>query len=165
MSSGRNWPPPPELPSSSYYKAIEQEVSKRQKFTNMDTAKFADEVVNAVVSGAAGKVWKGGNMGVVRWLVPVMPSFIYVSVRQSLSGRRGLMRSLGSNDDIPWARIGQNAEAIVTYRHIAGTSNSEINILQDKHRLISRQIRYSKTPIESTPHQPFSLVHLTYNQA
>lgn len=164
MSSGRNGPPPAGLPSSSYYKGIEQKISKREKFANMDTAKFADEVVNAVVSGATGKVWKGGNMGVVRWLVPVMPSFIYVSVGQFLSRRRWLMRSLGSNDDIPWARIGQNAGAILMCRYIAGTSSSEFNTLRDNHKLNSRPIEYSKNPIGKHPHQPFSLVHLNCSQ-
>lgn len=79
MSSGVNGPPPTELPPTSRYKAIENELSKGEQFADMDTMVFANEVVSAVVSNATGKVWKGGNMAVVRWLMPIMPSFVYVS--------------------------------------------------------------------------------------
>lgn len=79
MSSGVNGAPPAELPPSSRYKAIEKELSKGESFADMDTTVFANGVVGAVVSGAAGKVWKGGNMATVRWLMPILPSFVYVS--------------------------------------------------------------------------------------
>ncbi|KAF3036165.1 hypothetical protein E8E12_003664 [Didymella heteroderae] len=88
MSSGVNCPPPAELPSTSRYKAIEKELSKGEKYADMGTTVFANEVVGAVVSGATGKVWKGGNMTVVRWLVPIMPSFVYDRIMVSLG--RGL---------------------------------------------------------------------------
>jgi 1-acylglycerone phosphate reductase len=70
MSSGVNGPPPAELPPTSRYKAIEKELQKNEEFADMDTTVFANEVVGAVVSGATGKVWKGGNMATVRWLMP-----------------------------------------------------------------------------------------------
>lgn len=78
MSAGINGSPPAELPSKSRYKVIEKQVAKQGQYTDMNTAKFADKVVAAVVSRATGKVWEGGNMMVVKWLVPIMPSFIYV---------------------------------------------------------------------------------------
>lgn len=84
MSSGVNGPPPAELPPTSRYKAIEKELAKGQKMADMDTTVFADEVVSAVISGATGKVWKGGNMATVRWLAPFMPSFLYVSSRSDV---------------------------------------------------------------------------------
>ncbi|KAF3051028.1 hypothetical protein E8E11_007691 [Didymella keratinophila] len=77
MSSGVNGAPPAELPPTSRYKAIEKELSKGAQFANTDTTVFANEVVSAVVSGATGKVWKGANMALVRWVMPIMPSFIY----------------------------------------------------------------------------------------
>jgi hypothetical protein len=87
MSSGVNGPPPAELPPTSRYKAIEKELQKNEEFADMDTTVFANEVVGAVVSGATGKVWKGGNMATVRWLMPFMPSFVYVSSRWCLASR------------------------------------------------------------------------------
>lgn len=88
MSSGINGPPPAELPPASRYKAIEKELSKGEKYADMDTTEFANEVVAAVVSGATGKVWKGGNMALVRWLMPIMPSFVYVSSRSVVAEDR-----------------------------------------------------------------------------
>ncbi|KAL1648998.1 hypothetical protein SLS61_006520 [Didymella pomorum] len=88
MSSGVNGPPPAELPPTSRYKAIEKELQKNEEFADVDTTVFANEVVDAVVSGATGKVWKGGNMATVRWLMPFMPSFVYDRIMVSLG--RGL---------------------------------------------------------------------------
>lgn len=81
MSSGVNWSPPTQLPPTSYYRPIEKEIAKPAEFSDMDTMKFANEVVSAVVSGATGNLYKGGNVGIVRWMVPILPSFIYVSLR------------------------------------------------------------------------------------
>ncbi|UPX14255.1 Acylglycerone-phosphate reductase [Ascochyta rabiei] len=88
MSAGSNGPPPSELPATSRYKAVEAHVAKQGKFSDMNTARFADEVVSAVSSGAAGKLWKGGNIMLVRWLVPFMPGFVYDRIMMSLG--RGL---------------------------------------------------------------------------
>lgn len=73
-----NAPPPASMPSTSHYRVIEEHIAKPEQFADMDTAAFANQVVSAVLSGASGKVWKGGNTALVKWLVPVMPSFIYV---------------------------------------------------------------------------------------
>jgi len=88
MSAGVNGPPPASLPAASRYKAVEAELAKGEKFADMDTSVFADGVVAAVVGGATGKVWKGGNMAVTRWLVPFLPGFVYDRIMVSLG--RGL---------------------------------------------------------------------------
>lgn len=79
MASGVNGAPPTELPATSRYKAVEKEISTHQEMPGMSTAKFAEKVVDAVVAGKSGKVWLGGDVGIVRWLAPIMPGFIYVS--------------------------------------------------------------------------------------
>lgn len=89
MSSGVNGTPPAELPASSRYKAVEKAIASPVEFSEMRTAKFAEGVVGAVEARLTGKVWRGGNMGVVRWLVPFMPGFIYVSLLL-LCGRQRL---------------------------------------------------------------------------
>lgn len=88
MSTGVNGPPPASLPITSRYKAVEAELAKGEKFADMDTSVFADGVVAAVVGGATGKVWKGGNMVVTRWLIPFLPGFVYDRIMVSLG--RGL---------------------------------------------------------------------------
>lgn len=86
MSSGVNWSPPTKLPPTSYYRPIGQEIAKPAEFGDMKATKFADDVVSAVVSGATGNLYKGGNIGVVRWLVPILPTFVYVSLHIDLDG-------------------------------------------------------------------------------
>ena len=76
ISSGVNWSPPFQLPSTSYYRPIEKEIATPAEFSDMDTTKFAEEVVSAVVSGVTGNLYECGNMGIVRWLVPILPSFV-----------------------------------------------------------------------------------------
>ncbi|KAJ4993121.1 short chain dehydrogenase [Stagonosporopsis vannaccii] len=88
MSSGVNGAPPAELPATSRYKAVEKTIAAPVEFSEMGTAKFADGVVEAVRARATGKVWRGGNMGIVRWVVPIMPGFIYDRIMISLG--RGL---------------------------------------------------------------------------
>ncbi|KAJ8117756.1 hypothetical protein OPT61_g1130 [Boeremia exigua] len=77
LSSGVNGSPPTELPPTSYYRPIEKEIAKHQQFANMETTKFADGVVSAVVSRATGNLYMGTNAGIAKWLVPILPSFIY----------------------------------------------------------------------------------------
>jgi hypothetical protein len=105
MSSGENGPPPAVLPPNSHYKSIEKDIAKVTKYKDMDTTEFADAVVGAVTVGSAGKIWKGGNMTVVRWLVPIMPSFVYVC-RTPIFYQKRLTLLTGSDNDVTRARFG-----------------------------------------------------------
>ncbi|KAJ4354049.1 NADPH-dependent 1-acyl dihydroxyacetone phosphate reductase [Didymosphaeria variabile] len=72
-----NAPPPTQLPEHSFYKPIEKEIAKEEAFTNMSTSKFAEEVASEVLNGASGRVFKGANSGVVKWLIPFLPQWIF----------------------------------------------------------------------------------------
>lgn len=104
LSSG-NGAPPAELPATSRYKAVEKDIAAEVKFSEMETVKFAEEVVGAVGARATGRVWSGGNTWVLRWIVPVMPGFIYVSILES-EGRVVLTSVLEPSYDLPWSRCG-----------------------------------------------------------
>jgi short-subunit dehydrogenase len=68
-----------KLPSQSLYLPIQEELLKVGEYSDMPTKKFAEEVVNEVLGGAKGLVWKGGNTMLVRVLSPWLPSFLMVS--------------------------------------------------------------------------------------
>ena len=74
-----NGPPPAELPEDSFYKPIEKYIAVEEAFTNMPTSKFANEVANEVLGGASGRVFKGANSGIVKWLIPYLPQWAFVS--------------------------------------------------------------------------------------
>jgi 1-acylglycerone phosphate reductase len=75
-----NAPPPTSLPDTSPYKPVEKYIAADEEWSELPADKFAKEVVSEVLNGASGKMWKGGNSGIVRWLVPFMPQFVFVSM-------------------------------------------------------------------------------------
>lgn len=77
MSS--NGAPPQQLPDGSFYKPIEKEIAMQEPFTEMPVSKFAEEVASEVLNGASGRVFKGANSGLVKWLVPLLPQAVLVS--------------------------------------------------------------------------------------
>jgi len=63
--------PTVDIPSRSHYLPVKEDIAKEEKYSDMPTQKFANEIVGAVVDGSAGKVWSGSNVWVVRaalWL-------------------------------------------------------------------------------------------------
>lgn len=74
-----NGPPPTELPKGSYYLPIEKQLARPVIFDKMETAKFARCVVESVLNGHSGKVWRGASAGMVSWMVRFMPQWLLVS--------------------------------------------------------------------------------------
>ncbi|KAJ4302873.1 NADPH-dependent 1-acyl dihydroxyacetone phosphate reductase [Kalmusia sp. IMI 367209] len=72
-----NGAPPAQLPADSFYKPIEKDIANAEEFTNMPTSQFANEVATEVLDGASGKVFKGANSTLVKWLVPFLPQFLF----------------------------------------------------------------------------------------
>lgn len=70
---------PLDLPPTSYYLPIKDSMAESADFTEMPTEKFAEGVVNDTLGGVSGYIWKGGNTGILRWLLPVLPWFVVVS--------------------------------------------------------------------------------------
>jgi 1-acylglycerone phosphate reductase len=99
-----NAPSPVLLPPTSVYRVIEKQLAKEPKSDDMDTLKFANEVVSAVMSGLSGKVWAGSSAMLAKWIVPIMPWFIYVSGHGYDMGKR-TDNPIGSDDDLAGARI------------------------------------------------------------
>jgi hypothetical protein len=70
-----------KLPSDSYYASLQPQFDSPPSYADADmpTAKFAGEVADEVLTGRGGPVFKGGNAGIAKWLVPIMPQFLFVS--------------------------------------------------------------------------------------
>jgi len=72
-------PPSLQLPPDSPYKPIEKDIEGPGEWNMMSTSKFADEAASQILNGISAPMWKGVNTPLVRWLVPFMPQFIFVS--------------------------------------------------------------------------------------
>ena len=68
--------PPIELPSDSVYEPVRSEISKEMQYSDQPAASFAKQVVNDVLGGAQGKVYRGGNSGLVKWLPSILSSWV-----------------------------------------------------------------------------------------
>lgn len=77
---------PAALPLTSQYLPIEKDIITERKWDEMDRNEFAKKVVNDVLGGVSGKVWLGTSTGTVRWAVPLMPQWIFVSLRDDRGG-------------------------------------------------------------------------------
>jgi hypothetical protein len=86
-----NGPPPESLPPTSQYLAVEKHIATNMDFKQTPTEIFAERVVDDVVRGATGKVWHGVGSKTVRYAVPLMPQWIFVSLNQRLITCRVLM--------------------------------------------------------------------------
>ncbi|KAL1608425.1 hypothetical protein SLS60_003367 [Paraconiothyrium brasiliense] len=83
-----NGAPPKQLPEDSFYKPIEKEIAKQEPFTSMSTSKFAGEVADEVLGGASGRLFKGTNSGIIKWLLPLLPQWVFDKL--VLANGRGL---------------------------------------------------------------------------
>jgi hypothetical protein len=86
-----NGPPPESLPPASPYLAVEKHIATKMDFKQMPTEIFAEQVVDDVVRGTTGKVWHGVGSKTVRYAVPLMPQWIFVSSSWKLLTQRALM--------------------------------------------------------------------------
>ena len=80
---GNNGLPPSQLPDGSFYKSIETEIAKDVEFTNMPTMEFANEVAREILHGTSGRMYKGANSGILKWLIPFLPQWALVSLSHS----------------------------------------------------------------------------------
>jgi 1-acylglycerone phosphate reductase len=81
----QNGPPPQSLPPTSQYLIIEKHIAQGVEWKQMPTETFAERVVNDIVRGARGKVYHGVGSTIVRYAVPLMPQWIFVSSNNSFS--------------------------------------------------------------------------------
>jgi hypothetical protein len=86
-----NGPPPESLPPTSPYLAVEKHIATKMDFKQMPTEIFAEQVVDDVVRGTTGKVWHSVGSKTVRYAVPLMPQWIFVSSSWKLLTQRALM--------------------------------------------------------------------------
>lgn len=75
--------PEMKLPSSSRYLSIEKTIAARARgedgVSRMETRAYAAQVVSDVLSGARGRIWRGGTALLVRCVSALLPAFILVS--------------------------------------------------------------------------------------
>lgn len=74
-----NGPPPESLPPMSPYLAVEKHIATNLDFKQMPTEAFAERVVDDVMHGTTGKVYHGVGYKTIRYAVPLMPQWIFVS--------------------------------------------------------------------------------------
>lgn len=76
--------PVPKLPESSRYAAAETQItelatgSENDGVHRMSAGSFAEKVVNDIIQGTNGKIWRGTYSSVVRLSTAVMPTEILV---------------------------------------------------------------------------------------
>lgn len=75
----QNNPGPVNLPANSYYSEIEKRIPVTPEWKETPVKMFADDVVKDVLRGAEGRVWHGESASVIRWVVPFMPQWVFVS--------------------------------------------------------------------------------------
>jgi short-subunit dehydrogenase len=78
--------PTPDLPPDSRYlpvrKHVEDSASGATVRGAMASDKYAEEVVEDVLSGATGKVWRGGSAGLAKFGKAWMPTWMLVSLSE-----------------------------------------------------------------------------------
>ncbi|KAF2107813.1 NADPH-dependent 1-acyldihydroxyacetone phosphate reductase [Lophiotrema nucula] len=67
--------PPVEIPQSSVYDPVRSEIGKEMKYSDQPAASFAKQVVDDVLGGSQGKVYRGGNSFIMKWLPSVLPEW------------------------------------------------------------------------------------------
>ena len=89
-----------KLPPLSRYKSIEKQVAAAARGEHgppqMEASVYAVQVVDDVLRGCRGQIWRGGYAWVVRWVLSRLPSSVAVSRAQSSRDEVSLlMLSLG----------------------------------------------------------------------
>lgn len=70
---------PTALPRTSQYLPIEKDIITEGEWNDMDRNEFAKKIVDDVLKKVTGKVWLGSSTGIIRWTVPLMPQWVFVS--------------------------------------------------------------------------------------
>lgn len=82
-SRGQTNPPELKLPSNSPYLSIEKTIAARARgddgVSRMETRAYAAQVVNDVLNGTRGRIWRGGSALLIRFASALFPAFILVS--------------------------------------------------------------------------------------
>ena len=51
----------------------------KQDYAGLATDKYAAWLVGKALDGSSGKIWNGDSSGIVKWAVPLMPQWLFVS--------------------------------------------------------------------------------------
>ena len=82
-SRGQTKLPQLKLPQESYYRNVEEDIVKRSRgedgFRRMNTKVYADRVVQDILGGASGLVWRGSQATTIKWSSALLPTFMMVS--------------------------------------------------------------------------------------
>ena len=69
------------LPPESMYKPVEQQIREANSGSNvpkgMDPNKFADQLVEDILNGKKGRIWRGNMAHVVKWASSYLPTGVF----------------------------------------------------------------------------------------
>lgn len=69
-----------ELPSTSLYKSIEKQIAARARGEDgtprMEPSVYAEKVVDDILGGASGQIWRGGYASLVRFVLSKLPVWV-----------------------------------------------------------------------------------------
>ncbi|KAF2727024.1 oxidoreductase [Polyplosphaeria fusca] len=77
------------VPPESKYAQLQPVFDKDPpQYSDMPTAQFCNEIADEVLAGKGGPILKGGNTWIIKWLLPIMPQFVFD--RLMMANSRGL---------------------------------------------------------------------------
>ena len=86
QSQGQTKLPQLKLPQNSYYNSVEEDIAKRSRgedgWKRMNTKVYADRVVDDVLGGASGLVWRRTQATTIKWLSALLPTFVMVGPKK-----------------------------------------------------------------------------------
>jgi short-subunit dehydrogenase len=71
------------LPSTSSYRPVKEEMEKTLDYPMTPALKFADSVVTDVLNGKRGYLFKATSSSILKWVLPFMPQWLIVSTSDS----------------------------------------------------------------------------------
>ena len=98
-----------EIPATSYYRPIKQHLDADPGWNAIPVEKFSRTMVDDVLGGKTGKIYAGGDSLAVKWLIPYIPAWFFVSVTPfwDLNGKPN--KTIGLLDDRSRERSWQDA--------------------------------------------------------
>jgi len=133
----------PQLVSGSHYHVVENEIraaakdSDSRKRTPSD--QYAEQVVGDILGGVTGKTYRGKQAALVKYLIPYLPMWLFVSIQSASVWRPRLTLSSGS-DHAGRQRFagdeGNNEEAELVVVVSVLESDALLALLAGQHRFI-----------------------------
>ncbi|CAI6333591.1 unnamed protein product [Periconia digitata] len=66
------------LPENSYYRSIEKDIQPSSNWTGLPADKYAEWLTDKTLDGkSTGQIWKGESTGLVRWVGPFLPQWLF----------------------------------------------------------------------------------------